>query len=56
MIQIKLVGTAMIIQRTKLNLPMCNGTCVLSIKYNVNFKFQLSAMLVILDFAKVILL
>jgi hypothetical protein len=48
MIQIKLVDIYMILQCTELYLCKCNRSSLLSIKLNVNFKFQLSAMFVFL--------
>jgi hypothetical protein len=47
-IQIKLVGMSMIFHCTKLCLSKLNGLRVISIKQNVNFKFQPSGMFVFL--------
>jgi hypothetical protein len=56
MIQIKLVGTSMIFNFSKLRFSKCNGPWVVSIQQNVNFKFQPPAMLVFFVFRKVVLL
>jgi hypothetical protein len=50
MIQIKLVGMSMSFYFTKLLLSKCNVSRVVSIKQNINFKFQLPAMFILLIF------
>jgi hypothetical protein len=52
MIQIKLVVTSMIFQCTELHMSKCNGSCVLSIKFNMYLNIQPPAMFVLLVFPK----
>jgi hypothetical protein len=51
-IQTKLVGMYMSFHCTKLHLSKCNSSLVVSIKQNVNFKFQLPAMFLFVVFRK----
>jgi hypothetical protein len=56
MIQIKLVGMSIIFHCTKLRLSKWNGSWVVSIKQNVNFKFQLHTVFTFLVFCKMCLI
>jgi hypothetical protein len=49
MIQIKLIGMFMISYYTKVHLSMCNGSCVVSTKQNMNVNIQAAAMFVLFD-------
>jgi hypothetical protein len=48
MIQMKLVGMPMIFRFAKLCLSNCSGLRVVSVKENVNFKFELPTMFILL--------
>jgi hypothetical protein len=56
MIQIKLVGMSIIFHCTKLRLSKWNGSWVVSIKQNVNFKFQLHTVFTFMVSCKICLI
>jgi hypothetical protein len=52
MIQIKLIGTSMISNETKVHLSKCNSSLVVSTKQTMNFNIQTAAMFVFFVFDK----
>jgi hypothetical protein len=52
MIQIKLIGMSMISYYTKVHLPKCNSSWVVSTKQTMNFNIQTAAMFVFFYFDK----
>jgi hypothetical protein len=54
-IQLKLVGISTLFHRTKLRLSKCNGWWIITIKQDVNCKFQLPTMFVLFVIAVVVL-